>query len=212
MVTPFESRPVTIAYTPRDAAELLQEECKGELPVYAIRRKKVSHETAWNGFKRTALRTGLILLRCSSEFTFAQDPEGQTAYLPVSDFPMHLDARPMRSDFARNVIQAHQILRGAYRAVFFEITEQHAENASSPKSPLYNTDGYLPVETEELLNAGCVDSSVLQPEAYCHDGEPGDILVFRIGGALPVAHRFVTTEYPRVSRIIAYVPDATKSI
>lgn len=200
------------AHTPREVAELLQEACEGRLPVYAIRRKKVPHQTAWNGFKRMAVRSGLALSRGASELTFAQDPDGQTAYHRSDDFPLHLDGRPIRSGFARNTIQAHQILRGAYRALFFEITEQHAENVSHPRSPYYNSRNFFPPETEELLDQGCVDESVLQPEAYCHDGEPGDILVFRIGGELPVAHRFVTTEYPRVSRLIAYIPGATKSI
>lgn len=210
MGIPFEPQPVRTVDTPGGAAELLQEMREDALPVYAIRRKKVSQQTAWNGFKRMAVRSGLILSGRCHELTFAQDPDCQTNYHQTSDFSIHLDGSPLRSSFAANVIQAHQALRGAYRALFFEITQQYAELASDPTSPFYGTRSRLPLETEELLDGGLVDPTVLQPEGYCHDGEPGDIVVFRVGGRSPVAHRFVTTEYPRVSQIIAYTPNAAE--
>jgi hypothetical protein len=202
MPVPFESKPIKTAGTPREVAELMRGVISGGLPVYVIRRPKVSFDTVWNGFKRQAMQEGLVLYRRFHEITVERVLDKEPGRLR-SDLSIHLDLAPCLHTPGAHWLQGHQVLSGACKVLFFEITRQHAEAAIRGR---YCQSGHLPPETAELSSAGLVDPLVMSPEAYHHEAEPGDVLVFRAMGESPVAHQFVTTEYPRTSRIIPYGP------
>ncbi len=202
MPVPFESKPIKTAGTPSEVGELMQGVISGDLPVYVIRRPKASFDTVWNGFKRRAMQEGLAPCRRFHEITVEQvlDNESDRSR---SDLSIHLELAPCLHTPGAHWLHGHQVLSGACKALFFEITRQHAEAASQGR---YRHNDHLPPETAALSSTGLVDPLVMSPEAYHHEAEPGDVLVFRAMGESPVAHQFVTTEYPRTSRIVAYGP------
>jgi len=189
-----------MAHTPGEVAELLQDVSAGSLPAYAVRRSDVTADRAWNGLKRAALASGLAYYGRPHELTIRRYEDGGEFGLS-KDMGVHIETAPCPSGPVVQWVQAHQVLQGAYRAMLLEVSREHGKDVGySWKSR------DLPEETEALLEDGFVDPSVLQPKAYLHEGEPGDILIFRAAGHLPVAHQFVTTEYPRSSRVLTYTP------
>ncbi len=73
-----------------------------------------------------------------------------------------------------------------------------------PKPALWkeiNTGRHLPDWLQDHLEAGSVDSTLLEPTGYQVALSTGDVFVFRVGGLNPTFHDFKDTISPRLAHV-----------
>lgn len=105
---------------------------------------------------------------------------------------LHIDGRPNPSKPLTTAITMHLTTDGCLKGDFLEVSEEFALSGGFS----------LPGNTNELFDAGYVDTAILKPLLYEVVIGVGGLAVFRAAGRLPLAHRFTALKLPRSSSII----------
>lgn len=177
------------------------------MPLLAIRGAGVESDRLWESTIHRMRESGFSGGTAQNFYVISNEPGMIAAAIDstnadLSDTGLHLDLPPT-SDFEVATIRMHQLLGGTYTARFFEIAEQYGPSLR-PMRWDYFTKFHLPKGTDDHYRRGHVDPTVLSPAGYEFTARPGDIVIFRQGGRLPVAHAFRTTRFPRSFRITEF--------
>lgn len=115
----------------------------------------------------------------------------------ANEFGLHMDSfSDLHSSHHADTLHEHFTTKGGVMASFLEPTDAFMEQG-----------GDLPDSAHDLFAKGLVDDTQLKPKCFEITVHSPGLIVFRLFGKRPLAHRFKSTAYPRESYVFSAAYD-----
>lgn len=210
MLNRFSVLEVPEVHAPEQVEPLLTQMKESGLPVFVMRSAGYSLEDVFGPYAEPFVDAGFVpRVENALELKYIGPNRWLKLFTPRhasgvrdSDIPLHMDSVPNAAGNTISALGLNLVQQGAVEATFFEPTVTFTKDETKdinigPKGNMHT----------HFLK-GRIDDEILNPNAYQVRLDPLDLVVFRIGGKLPLAHHFRTLEKRR--RSLASTAGASK--